>query len=132
MNFVGKCGKESLAKHNLLHQIDIITFAPRRPEEARLYGFDQSEEIAKAFSNETGLPYSALLKRKGFSLPQKKLKRKLRTKNIVGRFICTKSIKGKRILLIDDVVTTGSTVGECAKMLKESGAEKVYVWSLAQ
>ncbi len=132
LKFIGKCGKESLDKHNLLHQLDIITFAPRRPGEVRLYGFDQSEEMAKAISKQTGIPCIALLKRKGFSVAQKKLKSNLRSKNVVGKFECTENVKGKRVLLIDDVVTTGSTVGECAKMLKENGAKAVYVWSLAQ
>lgn len=132
LKFIGKCGKESLKKHNLLGQLDVITFTPRRPTQVRLYSFDQAEELAKAISAETNIPCQALLKRKGFSFEQKSLKTKSRSKNVEGKFVCKDKLNGKRILLVDDVVTTGSTVNECAKMLKLNGAKSIYVWSLAQ
>ncbi|MBR6633693.1 MAG: ComF family protein [Clostridia bacterium] len=132
LKFIGKRGKESLKKHNLLGQLDVVTFTPRRPGLVRLYGFDQAEELAMAISEQTDIPCSKLLKRKGFSLEQKSLKSSARSKNVEGKFRCKENLTGKRVLLVDDVVTTGSTVNECAKMLRQCGAKSVYVWSIAQ
>lgn len=132
LSYIGKLAFESLIKHNLRNQLDIITFSPRRKSQIRSYGFDQAEEMAKAISIKTNIPHRRLLKRRGFSNPQKKLGAKSRKKNIIGKFYCTENLQGKRILLVDDVVTTGATVGECAKMLKLQGAKSVYVWTLAQ
>ena len=59
---------------------------------------------------------------------------KLRAKNVVGVYTVTdpETVKGKYILLVDDVVTTGSTVSECARMLKKAGAKAVYCITLAR
>ncbi len=132
LRYIGVWGKASLDKHNLMLKIDLITFTPRRKHQVTLYGFDQAEEIAKAISRETLIPCRKLLERTGFSFEQKSLKKKKREKNVIGKFKCTQPLKGKRILLVDDVITTGSTVSECAKMLKSQGAKEVYVWAFAQ
>ena len=131
LSAIGKLCKQSLEDHNLLLNIDIITFSPRRASQIRYYGFDQSEELGKALSSKTGIPCKALLKRVGSSKAQKKLKYFQRLKNVKGKFVCTEDVTGKKILLIDDVTTSGSTLNECAKMLKHNGATKVYVWTLA-
>lgn len=127
----GLCAK-SMHKHNLVRIVDYITYAPRRPSQVRYYGFDQSKEIALAASVEVGIPCKDLLKRVGFSKAQKELKHSDRRKNIIGKFRCDEDITGKTVLLIDDVLTTGATTGECARMLKEHGAKHVYVWTIAQ
>ena len=54
-----------------------------------------------------------------------------RKKNLVNAFKVTKDVKGKRILVIDDVITTGATVAECSKILKENGAKLVFALSIA-
>lgn len=131
-NFIGECARRSLKKHNLIDKIDVITFSPRRRVEISKYGFDQAEELAKSITEKTSIPTASLLKRTGSSKPQKKLNKEDRKANIKGRFSCTTNLNGKRILLVDDVITTGATVNECAKMLKKQGAKAVYVWTIAQ
>ena len=127
----GLCAK-SLHKHNLVKIVDYITYAPRRPSQVRYYGFDQSKEIAVATAKRIGIPCKDLLKRVGISKAQKELKHSDRRKNIIGKFRCDEDLSGKTILLIDDVLTTGSTTGECAKMLKNHGAKRVFVWAIAK
>ncbi len=130
-DFIGSLAVNSLKDKGILEKTDIVTFSPRRKSQITRYGFDQSEEIAKAIGEKSGIPVNACLKRVGFSVAQKKLGAANRVKNISGKFECVENLKGKRILLIDDVVTTGSTVNECAKMLKSKGAKAVYVWAIA-
>lgn len=132
LTMIGNMYKDLLFEHNLLNQIDVITFSPRRPSQIRLYGFDQSAEMAKALSEITKIPYSPLLKRRGFSKAQKKLHAEKRKTNTSGKFRPIGDNKGKTILLIDDVVTTGFTTNECARILKENGAEHIYVLSIAR
>lgn len=131
LDLIGKLGKESLKGHNLADVLDVVTFSPRRVLQRNLYSFDQAEELAKAIAKELGIPCEALVKRRGISFAQKKLGAEGRSKNVVGKFACNEDVTGKSILLIDDVVTTGSTVSECAKVLKKQGAKAVYVWALA-
>ena len=130
--FIGKCAAESLRKHNLVNKIDLITFSPRRVTEISKYGFDQAEELAKAISKKIFVPCEQLLKRTGKARPQKELSNEKRLENTKGKFQCSAKLDGKRILIVDDVMTTGFTMNECAKMLKKQGAKAVYVWTIAQ
>lgn len=132
LRYIGKLGRNSLAKHNLLNQIDVITFVPRRKSQINMYGFDQSQEMANAISTTTGIPCEKLLSRVGFAFEQKKLNKLMRINNVKGKYACDADVDGLKVLLIDDVITTGSTVSECAKMLKNRGAKAVYVWAIAQ
>lgn len=131
-DFIGDLCSQSMHKHNLVNIVDCITYSPRRASQVRYYGFDQSKEIALATSKATGIPCKDLLKRVGFSRAQKKLHHTDRRKNIVGKFKCDEDLSGKTVLVIDDVLTTGSTTGECAKILKEHGAKRVFVWTIAK
>ena len=74
------------------------------------------------------------LKRTRATPSQTGLSLKERTKNIKGAFSVRNSQKlnGKRILLVDDVMTTGATVNECSKILLQAGAEEILVYTLAR
>lgn len=95
--------------------------------------FNQAEEIALALSHHIGLPVVAALRRTRNTGTQTRLSRKQRMKNLQGSFEISKAGKiliGKNppgIVLIDDVLTTGSTVNECAKTLRREGVRKVVV-----
>lgn len=95
-------------------------------------GFNQSEEIAKELSRIFKIPIlkDALLKIKN-TASQVDLEKEERQENIKGAFSCinTEIIKGRKVALVDDVYTTGETMEECAKTLKESGAKEV--WGIA-
>ena len=119
--------KEISDKYNIAEQIDLITFSTRRKSEKRIIGFDQAEEMAKAASEAMNKPFEATLVRTRKSKKQRRLNRINRAKNVRNLFRATHSLDGKRILLTDDVITTGSTLSDCARALKEAGAESVYL-----
>lgn len=122
--------------------VDKLVVCPVPLSRARLRwrGFNQAELLAKAFSRLTGLPVMDLLIRKSFSKPQMELSRESRIKNVEGVFglnLLFKKEHGaeclpEKILLIDDVYTTGSTLNECAKVLKAAGAMTVGALVLAK
>ena len=93
--------------------------------------FNQAEEIARALSLLTGLPVVRALKRTRSTSTQTRLSRQERQKNLHGAFALTR--RGKMLagapaaVLIDDVFTTGSTVHECARVLRQAGLQKVIV-----
>ncbi|MBR3837734.1 MAG: ComF family protein [Clostridia bacterium] len=111
--------------------VDLVTFAPRRPSAQRRAGFDQGEELAGIVAEAIGRPSVALLERRGFGKAQHRLSGSARKKNVQGAFSATRRLAGETVLLVDDVVTTGASVRECARILKGAGAQKVYVLCLA-
>ena len=96
-------------------------------------GFNQSDFVAQFFSKVTEVPiYNSLVRIKS-TLPQAQIKEKnIRFSNMRGAFGITTSlnIKSRQCVLVDDIVTTGSTVKEAAKVLKKSGATHVFVYAV--
>ncbi len=121
---------ENLFKtRNLAVDIDLITFATRRNSERHKEGLDQAREMAKIVSKVTGIKYMKTLKRTRKSEKQRNLSPKQRAENVKNLFACTRDLTGKRVLIVDDVITTGSTISDCARALKEKGAIEVRVLS---
>jgi len=91
-------------------------------------GFNQAELIARYVSKKLHLSGGLALERKINTKTQVGLSRKERIENVNEAIKCIDQefIEGKTVLLVDDVTTTGATLNECAKVLKESGAKKVY------
>ena len=112
----------------------VFTNVPRNAKSKNLYGFDQAELLAVAVSEKMGGEYKRLLLRRYGGRVQKKLGEDKRHKNVQNRFVFNKSenIKGKTVVLIDDVVTTGATASECIKVLREGGAAEVILLTLAR
>ena len=101
--------------------------------------YNQAWELCVELSKRTGIPALDALKRVRATTAQASLTRNQRTENLRGAFSARGSIlrsgelKGKTVLLVDDVLTTGSTTSECARMLKrEAGVEKVVVITVAR
>jgi ComF family protein len=114
-------------------QYDLIIPLPLHAERLRERGFNQSAEIARAFGNLTKIPVDrGNVLRTRATPPQADLPHKARHKNIRGAFECRADFTGKRLLLIDDVMTTGATVNECARVLKLHGAASVTVAVIAR
>lgn len=124
---------EKLKKHNLLNQIEVITYAPRKKSSIRKFGFDQGKEIARYLSVKTGIPYEDLIIRKGKSNEQKFLTSREREENVknIFHFNKEKHIENKTVLIVDDVITTGATIKTCSKALKDNGAKLVFAMSIA-
>ena len=113
----------------------ILVPVPLSGKKKRRRGFNQSEEIGKAIAEATSLPLlsDVLIKIKD-SKAQVGLDREQRIENIRNCFAVgnKEKIERKKIILLDDVYTTGSTMNECARILKESGAEEVVGLTVAR
>jgi predicted amidophosphoribosyltransferase len=106
------------------------------PERLAERGFNQTAAIASMLRWELGIPTREALERTSFTVPQVGLTRNERLQNLKGVFCVSKpqgkdSICGRRIWIVDDVITTGATLEACALALHEAGAEKVYCLTLA-
>jgi len=112
---------------------DCILPVPLHTARLKQRGFNQSIEISRVLSKRLKLPmeYDAVI-RKRSTAAQTGLNKKQRRKNIKGAFGVIKEISYKHVLIIDDVVTTGSTVNELAGLLKKNGVERVGVLSIAR
>lgn len=107
---------------------DFITFVPQTQAETEEKGFNQSEKLARAVGNELKIPVRKNLVKVYETERQHLLPLGDKRGNTFGVFDCinTENIKNKKILLIDDVKTSGSTINECAKMLMLYDAESVH------
>lgn len=131
-------GKRYLAKYFVSFMIDTYLDNPFNcdvviavPISKRKYlerGYNQSELLAKELANRLNIEYDdSLLKKIKDTKNQVGLGKKERIENLRGAFLASKEVKGKTVLLIDDVLTTGSTVNECSKELMKKGANSVQV-----
>ena len=114
---------------------DSITWAPLSRRRLRSRGYDQAGLLAATVAERTGLPCQVLLEKTKHTRPQSGLKRReARRENAAGayRAVNTENIAGKRILLVDDIVTTGETLMECARVLKAAGARSVTAVTAAR
>ena len=105
----------------------LVTFTPRSRRTCLEYGYDQAEELAKALAQQLGLPFAKMLKRTKQVKEQKTLRKEARKENMHGVFALRRGAQaaGKHILLVDDIVTTGATMGEAASVLYAAGAGTV-------
>ena len=112
----------------------IITSVPRNLRTLRLYGFDHAAEIAGQTAELADIRYEKLLKRRLGGRPQKKLGEKKRLQNVKGRFELLPKVnsEGARVILVDDVMTTGATASECARVLRDGGASEIILLTLAR
>ena len=113
---------------------DYVTYVPMTLWKKRKRGYNQTELLAKEIAGRMNVPCKCLLKKIKKTKAQQGSTSAERKKNLSGAFdLCVyeETIKGKTILLVDDVKTTGSTLNECSKILKKNGAEKVYAVTFA-
>ena len=107
---------------------DLLLPLPLHPSRLRTRGFNQSLEIARVTSKTLAIPMNpAILTRIRATPPQAELPLKERGRNVRGAFECARDLAGKRILIVDDVMTTGSTLREAARILKLHGAGQITV-----
>jgi ComF family protein len=115
-------------------EYNLIIPVPLHPQRLRQRGFNQSLMLAKKISEAWHVKVCAeCLKRIKWTIPQTMLPVNERQINVKGAFSCSDSaVRGKKVLLVDDVYTSGSTVNECAKVLKKHGVLQVDVLILAR
>ena len=105
-------------------EVDLIAPVPIHRSRLSWRGFNQAEALCEKLPNHLIGQDLVRIRR---TPPQVKLTPEQRSKNLVGAFKCPTDIVGKRVLLVDDVFTTGATAAECARALKEAGASWVGV-----
>lgn len=109
----------------------VIVPIPLHPSKLKSRGYNQSEILATLLGKQLELSVESLLARSKKTTPQFGLKRDERFKNMEEAFEVIKEVKNKTILLVDDVLTTGATLSAAARVLKKSGAKKVFGVTLA-
>ncbi len=120
-----------------IENYEMIVPVPLDSKRERERNFNQALVIAQMLkrSNQKNAPQILnIIQKKKKTLPQSQLKRDERLNNLEGAFSIKKNgmVRGKQVLLVDDIVTTGSTINECAKVLKENGAERVDFFAVAR
>ncbi len=114
----------------------VLIPVPLHKKRLRWRGFNQSEILAKEISDHFDIPMiTNVLFRKKYTEPQTlKQDRKERIKNVKNAFLCKniEIIKDKEIILIDDVLTTGATLKECAKILSKNNIKKIIAITIAK
>lgn len=129
--------KDEHVFNEFISNYDIIISVPIHKKRYKERGYNQSELVAKDISNRCNKIYCKdVLIKKNNVLAQSSLEDKLdRLRNIKDAFECGRnieSIRGKRVAIFDDVFTTGATVNECSKVLKQNGASSVGVFTIAK
>ena len=107
---------------------DYITFIPQTANEMQERGYNQTEILADELGRKLNIPVATLLVKLYETKRQHNVPLLMKSGNVTGVFDCVQleKIKGKTILLIDDIKTSGKTMNECAKMLNLYDAANVY------
>lgn len=111
---------------------DLVTPVPLHWRRYWQRGFNQSELLAQTVARRSGISLEGTLRRVRYTTSQAGLSHTGRRKNVTAAFQCRRDLKGKRVLLIDDVMTTGSTAASCALALKRAGAKRVALLTVAR
>lgn len=119
--------------YHILDEFDIITFVPLSKIRKNERGFNQSETVAKLVGESLDKPVMPLLKKIRQNKNQHDLNFAERIENVKGIYmpVHAEYAKGKNILLIDDIATTGNTLSECCRVLHESGANNIICIAIA-
>lgn len=111
---------------------EIIVPVPTDKKRERRRGFNQSSVLAKHIARELGMQMEQALVRVETRRPQTGLSAEDRKENLVGCMVSGDAVNGKRVLLVDDVVTTGATICEAARALRQTGAKSIRVFAAAR
>lgn len=114
---------------------DLITWAPLSRQRLRKRGYDQAKLLALTVGRELSIPTAAALSKVKHTQPQSQLEEEsARRANALGAYtpLSGVDLSGKRVVLVDDIVTSGSTLSECAAQLRIAGAAEVVGLTLAQ
>ena len=118
-----------------LCDFDILTYVPIARLRRLSRGYDQVELLCNEVGSQLGIAPVCTLRKIRNTPPQSGIKDVSRRRaNVLGAYkaICPEAVRGKRVLLLDDVITTGATAGECARTLRLAGAKSVNCAALAR
>ena len=125
---------EAMNDPRLRRHFDLVVPVPLHPARLRERGFNQAELLAKILVQKISIPLGCALERIRYTTTQTAFDRVERMENLRGAFRLRKKIgvRGLHVLLVDDILTTGSTLSECARVLREAGAQSVYAVTAAR
>lgn len=125
---------EQLRKQAFTKEISVITFVPMSAKKQKKRGYNQAELLARALGEELSLPVRPMLQKIKETGEQHTLSARQRKYNLVGAYdlLASGIAAGERILLTDDVLTTGNTMRCCADVLKSDGAERIYAAAICK
>ncbi|MBB2486620.1 ComF family protein [Mitsuaria sp. WAJ17] len=113
---------------------DLLCCVPLSAQRLRDRGYNQSHELARCLARQLQLPYEPRLLRRLPGAPQSRLDAEARRRHVRGAFVLatgmTARVRGARVAIIDDVMTTGATLDEIASTLKRAGAAQAWGWAL--
>lgn len=115
-------------------EFDVLTWVPVSSRRRRERGYDQSLLLAQAVASELGVPCTQTLRKKRNNPPQSGIREHDRRRaNVLNAYeaVHPEGFAGRRVLLIDDVITSGATLSECSRVLKTAGAAEVFCATLA-
>ena len=125
--------QQKLSQQQSTRNIDVIIPMPMHDKRLQERGFNQALEITRKLAKLIKLPLDYdVCHRVKLTPPQASLPLKERSKNIRGVFNCQKDLKGLNVAIVDDVMTTGASLDELAKTLKQAGAAHVECWVIAR
>jgi len=114
-------------------EIDAVVPVPLARERERERGFNQAALLGRRVARRLGVPTQpSWLARVRATRPQSDLSAAERSVNVRGAFRASRRATGRHVLVVDDVLTTGSTLGECARVLREAGARRIGVLTVAR
>lgn len=133
---------EHMAQHMTKHMLqsidananlDLLLPMPLHPARLAQRGFNQALEITRRLAPQVGIAWQADACQRVRNTPsQAGLDLKARQSNLRGAFTCSSNLHGKRVVLIDDVMTSGSSLNELARVVRKAGAVEIQAWVLAR
>jgi ComF family protein len=133
--FLARLLIQQVSLHVVAHDWDLIVPVPLHREKLLEREFNQAEHLACRLGQALQLPVCrSAVKRIAATPTQTKLTRAARNENMRRAFApaITEPVRGRRVMLVDDVLTTGATTNACARVLRQAGAAEVCVWTLAR
>jgi ComF family protein len=120
-------------REQYLNRPDVILAVPLQAKRCWQRGYNQSDLLARPLAYWLGCDYRpAALRRVRKTAPQQHLTASVRRRNLRGAFRCHEPLMGRHVALLDDVVTTGSTVAEIAKLLQRQGVASIQIWCVCR
>ncbi|MBU1049547.1 ComF family protein [Candidatus Bipolaricaulota bacterium] len=130
-NWLGRQMAATLMRQQELHHFDAVTYVPMTRKDRRARGFNQAEILARVIARQLDLPLKRLLTKSRNTRLQSQLTAAQRKTNLQDAFRLL-PFDCERVLLVDDIFTTGSTIEECARTLKRGGAQTVVAAAIAR
>ena len=130
---LGKLWACAWAIHTPVADDAILVPLPLHPKKQKERGFNQAQVLAQQLSERLNMPLENILTRILDTPPQSGLHPRMRIENVAGAFDIAKdaSVQGKNYIIIDDIYTTGASLNECARVLKNAGADNVNCMTLS-